>query len=83
MIEGLREIAGRHVGDTKVPGLVALVAHRDEVDVEAFGRLAIGGPPVARGSLFRIASISKPITAAATLALARRACSGSTIRSTA
>ena len=69
MIEQLRDIAGRHVGDTKVPGLVALVAHGDEVDVDAFGRLAIGGPPVARDSLFRIASISKPITAAATLAL--------------
>lgn len=69
MIEELREIAARHVGDKKVPGLVALVAHGDEVDVEAFGRLAIGGPPVARDSLFRIASISKPITAAATLAL--------------
>ena len=69
MIEGLREIAGRHVGDMTVPGLVALVAHGDHVDVEAFGRLAIGGPPVARDSLFRVASISKPITAAATLAL--------------
>ena len=69
MIEELREIAGRYVGDTTVPGLVALVALGDEVDVEAFGRLAIDGPPVECDSLFRIASISKPITAAATLAL--------------
>jgi len=43
--------------------------HRDEVHVEALGRLAIGGRPVARDSLFRIASTSKPITAAATLAV--------------
>jgi CubicO group peptidase (beta-lactamase class C family) len=69
MTEPLREIGVRHVGDTKVPGLVALVAHGDEVHVEALGRLAIGGPPVARDSLFRIASITKPVTAAATLAL--------------
>ena len=33
------------------------------------GRLAVGGRPVERGSLFRIASTTKPITAAATLAL--------------
>jgi CubicO group peptidase (beta-lactamase class C family) len=54
-----------------VPGLVALVAHGDEVHVEALGTLAVGGRPVERGSLFRIASTTKPITAAATLALVR------------
>jgi CubicO group peptidase (beta-lactamase class C family) len=54
-----------------VPGLVALVAHRGEVQVEAHGRLGLGGRPVERGSLFRIASTTKPITAAATLALVR------------
>jgi CubicO group peptidase (beta-lactamase class C family) len=62
-------VAASHVGDDKVPGLVALVAHGDEVHVEALGTLAIGGRPVERGSLFRIASTTKPITAAATLAL--------------
>ena len=61
--------AAQHVGDTKVPGLVALVARGDEVHVEALGSLAVGGRPVARDSLFRIASTSKPITAAATLAV--------------
>jgi CubicO group peptidase (beta-lactamase class C family) len=69
MVEQLREVAARHVGDTNVPGLVALVAHGDEVHVEALGRLAVGGRPVARDSLFRIASVSKPLTAAATLAV--------------
>ena len=58
-----------HVGDEKVPGLVALVARGDQVHVEALGSLSIGGPPVARDSIFRIASTTKPITAAATLAL--------------
>ena len=37
--------------------------------VEAFGKLAVGGAPVQRDSLFRIASTTKPITAAATLAV--------------
>ena len=37
--------------------------------VETLGTLSIGGAPVTRDSLFRIASTTKPITAAATLAL--------------
>ena len=64
-------VAASHVSDGNVPGLVALVAQGDEVHVEAIGTLAIGGRPVERGSLFRIASTTKPITAAATLALVR------------
>jgi CubicO group peptidase (beta-lactamase class C family) len=67
--ERVRAAAEQHVGDTRVPGLVTLVAHGDEVHVEALGRLSIGGPPVQRDSLFRIASTTKPITAAATMAL--------------
>ncbi len=67
--EQLRAAVERNVGDTKVPGIVALASHGDEVHVEALGRLAIGGAPVKRDSLFRIASTTKPITAAATLAV--------------
>ncbi|MFL6137314.1 MAG: serine hydrolase domain-containing protein [Frankiaceae bacterium] len=68
-IERLHEVASGHVGDDRVPGLVALVASGDDVHVEALGSLSVGGQPVARDSIFRIASITKPITAAATLAL--------------
>src|SRR3954464_15264303 len=70
-LERFAEVAASHVGDDKVPGLVALVSYRDEVHVEAMGTLAVGGKPVQRRSLFRIASTTKPITAAATLALVR------------
>jgi len=69
MSERVRAAAEPHVGDDRVPGLVALVAQGDDVWVEALGTLAIGGAPVKRDSLFRIASTSKPITAAATLAV--------------
>jgi hypothetical protein len=55
-LERLTMVAASHVGDGMVPGLVALVAHGDEVHVEAIGTLAIGGRPVERASLFRIAS---------------------------
>ena len=69
-IERLHEAALNHVGDDRVPGLVALVARGEQVHVETLGTLSVGGAPVARDSLFRIASTTKPITAAATLAVA-------------
>jgi CubicO group peptidase (beta-lactamase class C family) len=70
--EGLARLhaaAAEHVGDQRVPGLVALAARGDHVHVEALGELAIGGTPVARNSIFRIASTTKPVTGAVTLAL--------------
>jgi CubicO group peptidase (beta-lactamase class C family) len=65
----LRAAAQQHVGDELVPGLVALVARGADVHVEALGTLSVGGTAVSRDSLFRIASTTKPITAAATMAL--------------
>jgi CubicO group peptidase (beta-lactamase class C family) len=67
----LHAAAAQHVADDKIPGLVALVASGEQVHVESLGTLAIGGPPVQRDSLLRIASTTKPITGAATLALVR------------
>ncbi len=66
----LHSAAEQHVGPKRIPGLVALVARGDQVHVEALGELSVGGAPVVRDSVFRIASTTKPITAAATLALA-------------
>jgi CubicO group peptidase (beta-lactamase class C family) len=63
------EVAASHVGDDAVPGLVALVACGEQVHVSAHGSLSIGGPALRRDSQFRIASTTKPITAATTLAL--------------
>ncbi|HTT51233.1 MAG TPA: serine hydrolase domain-containing protein [Streptosporangiaceae bacterium] len=69
-LAGVHGAAAGHVGDGKVPGLVAVVARGDQVHAEVLGSLAVGGPPVRRDSLFRIASITKPVTGVATLALA-------------
>lgn len=63
------EVAASHVGPEQVPGLVALAASGDDVHVQALGSLSIGGAPVQRDSLFRIASTTKPITGAVTMAL--------------
>ena len=68
-LAGVHAVAAGHVGDDRVPGLVALIASGGQVHVEALGSLTIGGAPVLRDSIFRIASTTKPITAAATLAL--------------
>ncbi|MGB9111273.1 MAG: serine hydrolase domain-containing protein [Acidimicrobiales bacterium] len=65
----IADIAQRHVDEEYVPGLVVLVAAGDDVFAEAFGRLAFDGPKTERNSLFRIASVTKPITSAAVLAL--------------
>jgi CubicO group peptidase (beta-lactamase class C family) len=68
-LDRLRAIAARHVASGYVPGLVALVASGGQTHVEAHGTLSFGGAPVARDSLFRIASMTKPVTGAATMAL--------------
>jgi CubicO group peptidase (beta-lactamase class C family) len=65
----IADIAKRHIDEEYLPGLVVLVAAGDDVYAEAFGRLAFDGPKAERDSLFRIASVTKPITAAAILAL--------------
>jgi CubicO group peptidase (beta-lactamase class C family) len=68
-LDRLRAIAARHVASGYVPGLVALVASGGQVHVEAHGTLSFGGAPMARDSLFRIASMTKPVTGAATMSL--------------
>jgi CubicO group peptidase (beta-lactamase class C family) len=53
-----------------VPGLTALVARGPDVHVEVVGTPASGDPtPLRRDAIFRIASLSKPIGAAAAMAL--------------
>ncbi|CCH30903.1 serine hydrolase domain-containing protein [Actinosynnema sp. NPDC047251] len=59
-----------HVSSGALPGAVALVARGDRVEFAAVGALDVAGTaPMTRESIFRFASITKPITAAALLAL--------------
>lgn len=60
---------GQAVHDGFAPGLVGLIAHGDDVQVLPVGRMAIEGAPMQRDTIFRIASMSKPITAAALMML--------------
>jgi CubicO group peptidase (beta-lactamase class C family) len=64
-----RTMAG-YVERGDIPGIVTLIGRGTEVHVDAFGTKAAGGTdPMRRDTIFRIASITKPITAAATMIL--------------
>jgi CubicO group peptidase (beta-lactamase class C family) len=66
----LTELLDRHVRAGKLPGAVAAVANGpDDLEVAVVGARDVDGPPMTRDTIFRIASNSKPITAAATMLL--------------
>ncbi|MFV2174857.1 serine hydrolase domain-containing protein [Actinomadura sp. LOL_016] len=65
-----RVLAGHVGGPGGVPGLVALVRRGDETRAIVLGSSAAGGAePMRRDALFRILSLTKPVTAAVTMAL--------------
>lgn len=63
------EIVAGAVAAGQVPGVVAAVARGDTVHLATAGALAVGGAPMRRDTLFRISSMTKPITATAVLSL--------------
>ncbi|MFE7324871.1 serine hydrolase domain-containing protein [Streptomyces sp. NPDC057565] len=70
MTAELRDILEAHVSKGQVPGAVGLVARGDRIEVRTAGSVdAEGTAPMARDSIFRIASLTKPITAAAVMLL--------------
>jgi len=68
--ERLEEIVETAVARGDAPGVVAAVGRGGEGYVAAAGVMAVGGPPMRPDTLFRIASITKPVTAAVVLSLA-------------
>src|SRR5260370_40977369 len=66
----MHQVLSGYVERQEMPGLVALVSHHDDVHVEVLGTLAFGDPaPMKRDTIFRIASITKLITAVAVMIL--------------
>jgi CubicO group peptidase (beta-lactamase class C family) len=64
------DLMARHVHEGTVPGLVCVVSRTGEVHVDSIGVSAWeGGFEVGPDTLFRISSMTKPITAVATLIL--------------
>jgi len=65
----MHTVLGGYVGRGDVPGLVAVVSRGEDVHVEALGALSFGGSPMQRDLIFRIASMTKTIPAAAAMIL--------------
>lgn len=68
-LQRMERVLGRHVEAGTIPGAVALVDRGGETHVLALGAATLGGPPLARDSVFRISSMTKPLTAVAALSL--------------
>ncbi|MBO0722636.1 MAG: beta-lactamase family protein, partial [Blastocatellia bacterium] len=69
-LERMQRVLSGYIERKEMPGLVALVSYHDDVHVEALGALSFGNPaPMKRDTIFRIASITKLITAAAAMIL--------------
>ena len=66
----MHDVMAGHVEREAIPGFVTLVGRRDEVRVDAVGVKAVGGDdPMRRDTIFRIASMTKPVAAVAAMIL--------------
>ncbi|SNT49598.1 CubicO group peptidase, beta-lactamase class C family [Streptosporangium subroseum] len=66
----LHDVLARHVESKKIPGLVALVSRGGQTHVEALGTMRHDGvAPMRRDTIFRMASTTKPVAAAAAMVL--------------
>jgi len=69
-LDRLHSVLYGYVERGEIPGIVALVSRGDDVYVETLGTMAVGNSaPVKRDTIFRIASLTKPITAVAAMIL--------------
>ena len=69
-LERLHEVMAGYVERGVAPGIVTLVSRGGDEDVAVVGTTAVGGDePMTRDTIFRIASMSKPITAVAAMIL--------------
>src|SRR5919112_3676872 len=66
----MHDVMAGYVERGVVPGIVTLVSRRGEAHVDAIGTKAFGGSdPMRRDTIFRVASVTKPIVAAAAMIL--------------
>jgi CubicO group peptidase (beta-lactamase class C family) len=67
---GLHDLLASHLERGEVPGLVCLVSRHGEVETEALGTKSVEAPdPMRRDTIFRVTSMTKPVTATAAMVL--------------
>ncbi len=65
----MHDVMSGYVQRGEMPGVVTLVNRRGETHADAIGALSFGGAPMKRDTIFRIASMTKPVAAIAALIL--------------
>lgn len=66
----MHDVMAGHVERAARPGLITVVSRRGEAHVECIGSRTIdGNQPMARDTIFRISSMTKPVTAVAAMIL--------------
>lgn len=66
----LHDVLSRHLEDGAAPGLVSVISRRGETHIDVLGATARNeADPMERDTIFRISSMTKPITSVATLIL--------------
>lgn len=66
----MRDVLSGYIERKEMPGLVSLISHKGDVQVEVLGTRAMDNTaPMTRDTIFRIASITKPVTAVAAMIL--------------
>ncbi|HSY15035.1 MAG TPA: serine hydrolase domain-containing protein, partial [Jatrophihabitantaceae bacterium] len=63
----MRDVMTGYVERGEVPGLVLAVSRRGEAVIEPIGAADLDGTPIHNDTIFRISSMTKPITAAAAM----------------
>jgi CubicO group peptidase (beta-lactamase class C family) len=69
-LDRMHDVLAGHVEQGAAPGIVTAVSRRGEVHIDAIGMQAVAGRvPMRHDTIFRIASMTKPVAAAAAMIL--------------
>jgi CubicO group peptidase (beta-lactamase class C family) len=69
VLSGIDEAVENAILHADAPGVVAAIATEDAIHLAVAGAMSVGGNPMRRDTLFRITSMTKPMTAATILTL--------------
>ena len=71
-VQRVADVLSAHVDAGRLPGAVFGITRRGDTQIRSVGTTTVNGPAMPPDALFRITSMTRPVTAAATLILADR-----------